>query len=215
MRVLARLLGSNIGELVERIAGGGKDSSGGARPPDMQERVLCARLLASMAQDDEHAAALLAGDATLARRLVGLLPAAPLVDTEAAVALLQVLHHVADGGPDAIVALEEAGAVPAAVAALVAREGDAPTVAEAVAFLAAMVDCPEMVALLDAAPAAGGPSPLSLALRAVGLHQGNDAVAVAGLSLVERAVFFEHSAAGRDFGQQGACVRASGGVVRA
>ena len=65
MRVLARLLGSNIGELVERIAGGGKDAAGGGRAPDMQERVLCARLLASMAQDDEHAAALLANDAAL------------------------------------------------------------------------------------------------------------------------------------------------------
>ena len=116
-----------------------------------------------------------------------------------------MFHAVVDTSPDAAVLLEEAGAVPAAVEALRAREGDAATVAEAVAFFAALVDCAEMVALLDDVPAGDAISPLGLALRAVGLHSGDESVALAGLSLVERVVFFEDGAAAgrRDFGSQG------------
>ena len=40
MRVLGRLLGSNIGELVDRIAG---MATPGSAAPDVQERILCAR----------------------------------------------------------------------------------------------------------------------------------------------------------------------------
>ena len=55
-----------------------------------QERVLCSRLLAAMARDDEHATALLRDEGAQIRRLVALLPSPPLLESEAAGALLQV-----------------------------------------------------------------------------------------------------------------------------
>ena len=128
MRVLGRLLGSNIGELVDRIAG---MATPGSAAPDVQERILCARcvcvsnsyvrmcvcssgrilckmrwfalnfnlflsvippcrLLSAMMRDEENVRALVASDAALLVRVISLIDSPALVDTEAAMALLQV-----------------------------------------------------------------------------------------------------------------------------
>jgi len=185
MRVLARLLGSNVPALVDRIVGAG-------RPVELKERILSARLLAFMLRDDEYVPALVAGDGALVRRLVGAMTTAPLAGTDAVAALVQVLRRLAEHSGDHIPMLEEVGAVTACAALLRADGGSsAELVAEAVGALAAFIDCPEMVALQDAAPAAGGLSPLATALARAQTAVGDRAVAVAALALVERALFHD------------------------
>ena len=185
MRVLGRLLGSNIPELIARIGGGDA--------VDLRERVLCARLLASMTRDEEYVAALLAGEGSpLLRRIIDLATTKPLVDTEACVALLQVLRRVADASTDHIVTLEALGTVSAVVATLGSRISHASTVAEAVGVLSALIDSSDMVETIDSVTTPG--SGLQLSLRAFSYHHSDEAVALACLSLIEKCIFFDYDA---------------------
>lgn len=65
MRVLARLLGANIAELIERVVGAGGTAG--------QERALAARLLASLTRDEDHVKSLLAGGAAHLKRVIAYL----------------------------------------------------------------------------------------------------------------------------------------------
>ena len=62
MRVLARLLGANVAELIEKVVGAGSAAG--------QERALAARLLASLTRDEDHVKVILANGAAHLRRII-------------------------------------------------------------------------------------------------------------------------------------------------
>jgi len=188
MRVLARLLGSNVPELIDRIAG--VNPSGGA-PPALTERVMCARLLAFMLRDEEYRAILMANEAALLRRVIDLVDKAPLAQSDGSVALVQVLRRLAEAKTDHIPVLEEAGAIGAVVSLLAARQDSAEVVSECVGFFASLIDCPEMVVELTRHSAG---NVIGLAASAVLKHIDNAAAAYAGLRLMENALVHEHPA---------------------
>lgn len=138
MRVLAKLMGSDISALVGRVAGDESSVS-------VSERTLCCRLLAGLASDPDKCEQLLSDDGALVHRLVQQLTAQPLCISDAVVPLLQALTTVCRSSGEAVVALYDCDLLRTVGEVLVSRLDEPAVAAEAASCLTAMIDCADMV----------------------------------------------------------------------
>jgi len=196
MRVLAHLLGRNVIGLVDRLSGEVNGQVIGIR-----ERVLAARLLASLMHDEENRRLLVKNDAALLLRILELLNEEALAASDASAPLVQVLASLAAAKSENIVILEDMNA-PALVAYLMQnRMDDANVVTESANFFSAMIDCAEMVNVLEETTLEGsgahtGPgehSLLWLMVKAFSLNTHNDAAVSACLRFIELCLMYEYS----------------------
>jgi hypothetical protein len=210
MRILSRLLGSDIGMLVERMGGEG----GPGETVPMSERVLCARLLAGLMSDSDNRDALLRNEGVLATQLGQLLRTSPLCDSDAAASILQALTAVAKSGPDAIVTLFDSDILEAAGAVLAARVDEGPIVADAAALLSALIDCGDMVTVQCKVEVDTGRSRLLpsgtcalpvLVMRALDMNCLHEGASLSCLQFAEACLLFDD-----DKGSAAACLSSSG-----
>jgi hypothetical protein len=189
MRVLGRLLGSSVPDLVDRIEG-----MRAGQPVPMQERLLCARLLALRCRDQEAVDVLVAGaDSPLLKRCIALSVSPELMMTDASVALLVVFTKVASAKSEYIVSLESLGAITAATEILEDRLNDQAVFTEATSFFAAMIDCFEMIVVLELA-GQSHEAALKLVLKGFDALVAHADVANAFLTLLEKLIFYDYPA---------------------
>lgn len=196
MRVLAHLLGRNVSGLVDRLSGEVNGQVIGIR-----ERVLAARLLASLMHEEENRRLLVKNDAALLLRILELLNEETLAASDASAPLVQVLASLAAGKTENIVILEDMNA-PALVAYLMQnRMDDANVVAESANFFSSMIDCAEMVNVLEETTLEGSGthtdpgehSLLWLMIKAFSLNTHSDAAVVACLRFIELCLMYDYS----------------------
>jgi hypothetical protein len=155
VRVLARLLGEDLGELISTVARAGE--AGG---PTLGEGDFAASLLASLALDASVAARFVSAP-TLVTSAVALLARGEGAGAtpRAAAAVAQALRRLASHGADHAAALVDAGAPAAlmrtAAASRAARAWRATT--EATAALAELLSAPEELAAADGGAPGGAP----------------------------------------------------------
>jgi hypothetical protein len=174
MRVLARLIGSDMTSLMDRLTG---SFDGGIVL--IRDRILAARLLSSLAKDESGCDALLRNDADLCSRVLTLINDESLTGTPAVPHLLALLKNVASSGMNGITALDALNACAIVSYCMSNSIEDANVVSFAVAFLCQMAqsDLPGMPATLrtlmvDVASAQTGEgqrSPLWLSVCALAL----------------------------------------------